>query len=79
MQNVSLRGVEFRLYDGRNLYDGDDRTSFVFCVDDNPQLDGIMIYVEGRAECSKYKNQRIQQADGLASRVCETTRVQNRS
>ena len=29
LQNVSLFGVEFRLYDGRGLYTGDDRMSFV--------------------------------------------------
>lgn len=65
LQSVSLLGVEFRLYDGRNLYEGDDRMSFVFCVDDDPQIDGLMVYVEERAECRKYKDERIQRADYL--------------
>jgi hypothetical protein len=65
LQGVSLVGVEFRLYDGRNLYEGDDRMSFVFCVDDDPQLDGIMVYVEEQAACREYKDARIQRADYL--------------
>jgi hypothetical protein len=65
LSSVSLRGVEFQLYDGRNLYEGDDRMSFVFCVDDDPQLDGLMVYVEEQAECRKYKDERIQQAEYL--------------
>ena len=65
LSNVSLFGVEFRLYDGRNLYEEDDRMSFVFCVDDDPQLDGIMVYVEERAACREYRDERIQRADYL--------------
>jgi hypothetical protein len=65
LQSVSLLGVEFQLYDGRNLYEGDDRMSFVFAVDDDPQIDGLMVYVEERAECRKYKDERIQRADYL--------------
>jgi hypothetical protein len=65
LQGVSLFGVEFRLYDGRGLYEGDDRMSFVFCVDDDPQIDGLMVYVEEREECRKYKDERIQRADYL--------------
>jgi hypothetical protein len=65
LQSVSLLGVEFRLYDGRNLYEGDDRMSFVFCVDDDPQIDGLMVYVEEQAECRKYTDERIQRADYL--------------
>jgi hypothetical protein len=65
LPGVSLRGVEFRLYDGRNLYEGDDRMSFVFCLDDDPQIDGLMVYVEEQAECRKYQDERIQRADYL--------------
>lgn len=65
LRRVSLFGIEFRLYDGRDLYIGDDRMSFVFCVDDDPQLDGLMVYVEEQAECRKYGDERIQRADYL--------------
>lgn len=65
LRSVSLFGVEFQLYDGRGLYPGDDRMSFVFCVDDDPEIDGIMVYVEDRAECQKHTGQPIQQADYL--------------
>ncbi len=63
LPRASLFGLEFRLYDGRGLYSSDDRISLVFCVDDDPEIDGLMVYVEDRAECRKYKNERIQQAD----------------
>ena len=65
LQSVSLVGVEFRLYDGRGLYIGDDRMSFVFCVDDDPQIDGLMVYVEDREACRIYNEERIRQADYL--------------
>jgi hypothetical protein len=60
---VTLNGLEFRLYDPRDFYPGEDRVSFVFCVDDDPQLDGLMAYVEDRQECRKYQNADIQRAD----------------
>ncbi len=63
LPRVSLFGLEFSLYDGRELYTGNDRISFVFCVDDDPEIDGLMVYVEDRAECRKYEDERIQQAD----------------
>jgi hypothetical protein len=65
LRSVSLFGVEFRLYDGRDLYAGEDRVSFVFCVDDDPLLDGLMVYVEDHVECLKYRDERIQRADYL--------------
>lgn len=65
MRDVILSGVEFRLYDGRNLYPGDDRVSFVFCLDDDPQINGMIVYVEEQEECRNYKSERIRQADYL--------------
>jgi hypothetical protein len=65
LQSVPLLGVEFQLYDGRGLYSGDDRMSFVFCVDDDPQLNGIMVYVEEREACLTYREELIKQADYL--------------
>lgn len=63
LERIALSGLEFRLYDGRSLYDGADRVSFVFCVDDDPQLDGTLVYVEEQGECRKYKDEQIQRAD----------------
>jgi hypothetical protein len=65
LQKVSLVGVEFQLYDSRRMYAGQDRMSFVFCVDDDPQIDGIMVYAEERGECLKYTDELIRQADYL--------------
>lgn len=61
--SLSLIGFEFRLFDGRDLYPGNDRITVVFCVDDDPEFDGLMVYVEERDECRKYEDERIQQAD----------------
>jgi hypothetical protein len=63
LERVSLFGVEFRLYDGRGLYEGEDRMSFVFCVDDDPEIDGIMVYVDEGVECLNYKDERARRAD----------------
>ena len=61
---VRLEGIEFRLYDGRRMYPGDDRMSFVFAsFDGNPQLDGSLVYVEDREECRKYRHEQIAAAD----------------
>jgi hypothetical protein len=65
LRDVSLFGVEFQLYDGRGLYPGDDRMSFVFCVDDDPQINGLIVYVEDKEECHKYEDKRVQEAEYL--------------
>ncbi len=65
LRHIVLSGVEFQLYDGRNLYPWDNRMSFVFCVDDDPQINGRIVYVEEQEECRKYKSEYIQQADYL--------------
>ena len=44
---VFLDGLGFRLYDGRGLYPGADRSSFVFAsFEEYPDLDGSLVYVE---------------------------------
>jgi hypothetical protein len=61
---VHLFGLEFRLYDWRNLYGDNDRLSFVFAsVVDCPELTGVLVYVEDRAECQYYRNSLIRSAD----------------
>src|SRR5258708_974149 len=66
VSQVRLEGLEFRLYDGRGLYPGEDRVSFVFAFfDEYPGLDGSLVYVEDREQCSLYNNDAIRQADLL--------------
>jgi hypothetical protein len=61
VRSIGLTGLEFRLY-GAN-YEGDDRISFVFTVDEDPGLDGLLVYFEDSEECRQYEDKRIQQAD----------------
>lgn len=62
LEKINLYGVEFKL-DSRSFYPGENRISFVFCIDDDPQLDGIVVLVEDRQECLKYVEPVIQQSD----------------
>lgn len=64
VSNVWLEGIEFRLFDGRGLYPGEDRMSFVFAFfDEYPALDGSLVFVEDATQCKLYRNQAVQQAD----------------
>jgi hypothetical protein len=64
LENAVLYGIEFRLYDGRKFYPGDDRISFVFLrMNDCPELDGRIVYVEDKEECKKYYNPMLKGAD----------------
>jgi hypothetical protein len=65
LDHATLEGIEFRLYDPRYLYVGEDRVSFVFTADADPALDGRLVYVEDRAECARYRDPEIQAADWL--------------
>ena len=61
---VDLYGIAFRLYDGRHLYDDDDRISFVFAgAQGAPKLDGRLVYVEDHDQCQYYANETVQNAD----------------
>jgi hypothetical protein len=62
LDHASLEGIEFRLFDGRGLYPDEDRMSFVFLVNDNPALDGCLVYVENEAECQKYSDPAVRTA-----------------
>lgn len=64
VDGVRLRGVQFRLFDGRHLYDGEDRVSFLFVsVEGMPEVEGTLVQVEGREDCSTYQDEVIQCAD----------------
>jgi hypothetical protein len=64
LPQVDLYGIEFRLFDGRHLYEEDDRISFIFLrMEEYPELDGAIVYVEDRNQCQYYENEMIRQAD----------------
>ena len=63
---VHLEGLELRLYDGRRLYPGADRVSFVFAsFDEYPALDGSLVYVEEEEQCRLYSNDEIRTAQAF--------------
>lgn len=63
---VFLEGIEFRLYDGRQLYPGADRISFVFAdFEEFPALNGSLVYVEDVEQCSQYDNEEIRTAEAF--------------
>ena len=63
---VHLEGLEFRLYDGRRLYPGADRISFVFAsFDEYPALDGSLVYFEDEEQCRKYSTDEIRRAQAF--------------
>ena len=64
--HVFLDGVEFRLYDGRRLYPGADRVSFVFAsFEEYPALDGSLVYVETEEQCRQYRSDEIRTAQAF--------------
>lgn len=64
VDKIKLYGIEFRLYDGRQLYPDDDRVSFAFLrVDDCPELDGRIVYVEDHEQCQYADHEIVRSAD----------------
>lgn len=62
VQKTTLYGVEFKL-DPHSFYPSENKMSFVFCIDDNPNIDGIVVMVEDKTECLKYEDSLIKEAD----------------
>lgn len=64
LQKINLYGIEFQLFDPREIQEIHDRISFVFLrIDNCPELDGQLVYVEDREECQKYSNEIIKESD----------------
>ncbi len=64
--HVFLEGIAFRLYDGRQLYPGGDRISFVFAdFEEYPALNGSLVYVEDVEQCKRYDNEEIRTAEAF--------------
>ena len=60
LQSVHLKGVEFRLFDPRELYPGEDRFSCVFleCLS-MPFLDGYLVRASGPEWCRSVKKPQL--------------------
>jgi len=64
ISRVKVYGIEFRLYDGRHLYDGEDRISFVFADSTAiPELNGHLVHVEDQEQCRDYTSDLVKEAD----------------
>jgi hypothetical protein len=62
LKKIDLYGVEIGFAEKVYLYPG-SRISFVFCVDDDPELEGLLVLTENHEECLKYPDPVIKQAD----------------
>lgn len=66
---VDLGGVDFRLYDPRGLYPGEDRVSFLFVrCPQWPALDGKIVAAESHVQCQSYESELVRSADWLLAR-----------
>lgn len=64
LDRLRLRGLEFRLFDPRGLYPGEDRMSFVFLESlQFPALSGLLSMVDGADYCKRYSDEFIQHGD----------------
>jgi hypothetical protein len=64
LSRLGLHGIDFRLFDPRNLYPHADRMSFVFL--DSPELPslcGCLVQVEDHEQCQAYSSEVIRSAD----------------
>ena len=66
VSEVKLHGLEFRLFDGRALYD--DRVSFVFAsFPEAPELGWRLVGIDGRARCQAADDDILTTADWFLS------------
>lgn len=64
LNRLRVRGLDFRLFDPRGLYPGQDRMSFVFLeCEDAPFLDGMLAAVDGPDWCASHTMDLIRSAD----------------
>ncbi len=68
LSRLRLFGIDFQLFDLRNLYPNSDRISFVFLESPElPALTGLLVQVENQAQCHLYSSEVIQSADWYIS------------
>ncbi|MGE0152160.1 MAG: hypothetical protein AB7R90_06040 [Reyranellaceae bacterium] len=64
LERLRLKGVEFRFFDPRELYPGEDRFSFVFLQSDEfPFLDGLIASARGPQWCARIAAEGLTGAD----------------
>jgi hypothetical protein len=64
VDRVWVRGLDFRLFDPRGLYPGEDRMSFAFLESTTaPFLNGRLVAVHDRSYCAASRIEAIRQAD----------------
>jgi hypothetical protein len=64
LDRLRLRGLDFRLFDPRRLYPGEDRMGFVFLESPQfPALSGLLSMVEGADYCQRYSDEFIERGD----------------
>jgi len=69
LSELELGGVEFRFFDPRNIYEGEDRISFVFAgLPGRPETEGTIVQIEPKALCALYDDPAIKEADHLVKR-----------
>src|SRR5262249_54833800 len=70
LDHLSVGGVELRLYDAANRYEGDDRISFAMAeLPELPAGRAALVTIEDKAQCAQYENAEIQAADHLVRRA----------
>jgi len=68
LSRLRLFGIDFQLFDPRNLYPNSERLSFVFLENPElPALTGLLAQVENRAQCHLYSSEVIRSADWYLS------------
>jgi hypothetical protein len=68
LKRLKLYGVDFRLYDYRNLYPQANRMSFVFIESPElPSLKGCLAQIEDKTQCQSYGSETIRSADYFVS------------
>jgi hypothetical protein len=68
VDRIRVRGIDFQLFDPRNLYPGEDRVSFVFLASEAaPFLEGCLAQVTGRELCRLYDSPAVNSADWYLS------------
>ncbi len=67
VSKAAVFGTAFRLYDGRNLYPGEDEVSLVVATcDELPELTGQLVEVHDRADCLTSGNETVRAADSVS-------------
>ncbi len=68
LSRLRLYGIDFQLFDSRNLYPNSNRMSFVFLESpDLSALNGCIAQVETQAQCHLYSSEAIRSADWYVS------------